>query len=55
MGKRSSQNMLHINRQTNKQMKWQSEIAYMPKLADLFVKLKLEFLIASPISFILSF
>ena len=36
-------------------MKGQSEIAYLPKFADLYVKLKLEFLIASPISYILSF
>ena len=28
-------------------MKGQSEIAYLPKFADLYVKLKLEFLIAS--------
>ena len=36
-------------------MKGQSEIAYLPKFADLYVKLKLEFLIASPIPYILSF
>ena len=36
-------------------MKGQSEIAYLPKFADLYVQLKLEFLIASPISNILSF
>ena len=36
-------------------MKGQSEIAYLPKFADVYVKLKLEFLIASPISYILSF
>ena len=39
----------------DKLMKGQSEIAYLPKFADLCVKLKLEFLIASPISYILSF
>ena len=42
------------DKQTNKQMKGQSEIAYLPKFADLYVKLKLEFLIASPICYILS-
>ena len=36
-------------------MKGQSEIAYLPKFADLYVKLKFEFLIASPICYILSF
>ena len=35
-------------------MKGQSEIAYLPNFADLYVKLKLEFLIASPICYILS-
>ena len=36
-------------------MKGQSEIANLPKFADLYVKLKLEFLIASPISYIWAF
>ena len=36
-------------------MKGQSEIAYLPKFADLYVKMKLQFLIASPISYIVSF
>ena len=35
-------------------MKGQSEIAYLPKFADLNKKLKLEFLITSPICYILS-
>ena len=43
------------DRQTDRQMKGQSEIAYLPKFADLYVKLKLEFLIASPISYIWAF
>ena len=45
---------IRTDRQTDKQMKGQSEIAYLPKFADLYVKLKLEFLIASPICHILS-
>ena len=36
-------------------MKGQSEIAYLPKCAYLYVKLKLQFQIASPIYYILSF
>ena len=37
----SSQYRPQITKQTNKQMKGQSEIAYLPKFADLYVKLKL--------------
>ena len=39
----------------NNKMKGQSEIAYLPKFADLYVKLKLEFLIASLICYIWAF
>ena len=42
------------NQKKNK-LKGQSEIAYLPKFADLYVKLKHEFLIACPIPYILSF